>query len=56
MKKIVAILLIGLCSCNKYNRYHYGSFYSVPTKREINKAMKAAESIYVQPKVKINIH
>jgi hypothetical protein len=43
MKKILLIFvmllifLITLCGCNKY---HYGSFYSRPTKRKINRAMR----------------
>jgi len=57
MKKLMLILLVGLCSCNKYyHKYHYGSFYSKPTKREINKAMKVADWYYQQPNVKIHIH
>ena len=57
MKKVMLILLVGLCSCNKYyHKYHYGSFYSKPTKREINKAMKVADWYYQQPNVKIHIH
>lgn len=57
MKKVMLILLVGLCSCNRYyHKYHYGSFYSKPTKREINKAMKISDWMYEQPKVKIHIH
>jgi len=57
MKKVMLILLVGLCSCNKYYRkYHYGSFYSKPTKREINKAMKVSDWRYQQTNDKIDKH
>ncbi len=57
MKKVMLILLVGLCSCNKYyHKYHYGSFYSKPTKRKINKAMKVADWRYQQTNDKIDRH
>lgn len=57
MRKVILILLVGLCSCNMYyHKYHYGSFYSKPTKRKINKTMRYVEWQYEQPNVKTRHH